>query len=639
MDILRSEGQDLRSEALFPFAHIRQEQKRMLEDVITILKEGKSLLAHAPTGIGKTAASLPPALAYGIQNGKTVFFLTPKHSQHHIAVETLKKIRDTHGKKIVAVDIVGKQWTCPYEGARELGPSEFAHFCQAHKRNETCGFCNRVYDPSSKELSKEAKEAVEEIKKRSPLHSEEMAEICKKWDLCPYEIGTLVGRAANVVICDYYHIFHPHVRHAFLKKMGKQLEDMVLIVDEAHNLPGRIRDLMSSSLSEYTISNAVKEARALREGNIEEDLESITGVMKKIAKGMRGDEVFVKKGEFADSIKQAAGVDAEALANDLEALGEIVLGLPNRYKSYCITVAEFLRQWAGIEDETVHARILDCYKSQTGRRYQISIKCLDPGTYSSEVFEQAHASILMSGTLLPLEMYEAVLGLKEARMEQYHNPFPPENRLMVMTPGITTKYTQRSEYMWKKISVNLSRIIENVPGNVAVFFPSYDIMRRIAAMVKISGKEVLVETQDMKKAQRHELYKRMVHLSETDGGVLFAVQAGSFSEGMDFPGRVLDCVVVVGLPLEKPTLETEALIAYYDFKFGRGWDYGYIYPAMNRALQAAGRCIRSETDRGAIVLMDDRFNWQNYKKCFPKDMNFIVTEKPEEHVGKFFNRT
>ena len=105
---------------------------------------------------------------------------------------------------------------------------------------------------------------------------------------------------------------------------------------------------------------------------------------------------------------------------------------------------------------------------------------------------------------------------------------------------------------------------------------------------------------------------------------------------MDFPGRMLDCVVVVGLPLEKPTLETEALINYYDFKFGRGWDYGYIYPAMNRALQAAGRCIRSETDRGVIVLMDDRFNWRNYRKCFPRDMKSIITEKPEMYVKKFF---
>ncbi len=626
------------AETLFPFSHIREEQKRMLEDVVTVLNEGKSLLAHAPTGIGKTAASLPPALAYGIRNGKTVLFLTPKHSQHHIAVETLKKIRDKHGKKVIAVDIVGKQWTCPYEGARELGHSEFTHFCQAHRRNETCRFYNRVYDPAKKELSRGAKDAIEEIKKRSPLHSEEMAEICKKGDLCPYEVGAIVGKSANVIICDYYHIFHPHVRRAFLNKIGKQLGDLVLIVDEAHNLPSRIRDLMSTSLSEYTINNAVKEARALREANIEEDLESITTVMKKIAKGMRGDETFVKKDEFAEGVKQATGVDSDALVEDLEMLGEMVLELPNRYRSYCLNVAEFLHQWSEIKDETVHARILDVYKSQTGRRYQMSIKCLDPAVYSSEVFEQAHASILMSGTLLPLDMYEAVLGFKEARMEQYHNPFPPENRLVVMTPGITTKYTQRSEYMWKKIAVNLSRIIENVPGNAAIFFPSYGIMERILGMVKINGKEVLVEKQEMKKAQRHELYKRMVHLSETDGGVLFAVQAGSFSEGMDFPGRVLDCVVVVGLPLEKPTLETEALIAYYDFKFGRGWDYGYIYPAMNRALQAAGRCIRSETDRGAIILMDDRFNWQNYKKCFPKDMNFIVTEVPEAHVGRFFGK-
>ncbi len=686
----------LLDKTLFPFSRIRDEQKRMLEDAYSVVSSGGSLLAHAPTGIGKTAASLPPAVAYALEAGKTVFFLTPKHSQHRIAVETLKKMNAAHGKRIVAIDMIGKQWTCPYESARDLSSSEFNHFCRAHKRNETCRFCNRVYEPGAKELTPAARAAIEAIKKGSPLHAEEAVGICGASELCPYEISVIAARSANVIIGDYYHIFHPHVRQMLLSKMDKALEDVILIVDEAHNLPDRVRKLMSSTLSEYTVSHALKEAHSLREGGIEESLDSIAHALDRLSKGMRaggdmrrnefvsakelarGGEMFVKKEQFIAAVEGETGIKLDLLVEDLDKFGDIVLELPNRYRSFASSVSEFLAGWAEDRDETAYARILNTYQSQSGKRYELSMDCLDPALFSGEVFSRAHASILMSGTLLPTEMYATVLGLGEARAEQYHNPFPPENRLVLMTHGITTKFTQRSDHMWGKIAATLSRVINEVPGNVAAFFPSYNMLDRISTMARVR-KELLLERQEMSKSERHALYKRLAELSKPEGGAdspspdishggannihppfttannihppfttannmrpssggaLFAVQAGSFSEGMDFPGRMLDCAIVVGLPLEKPTLETEALIRYYDSKFGRGWDYGYIYPAMNRALQAAGRCIRSETDRGVIVLMDDRFQWQNYKKCFPKDMKFVLTEVPEEHVAGFFS--
>jgi DNA excision repair protein ERCC-2 len=622
---------------LFPFSRVRDEQREMIEDVKKVVNDGGALLAQAPTGIGKTAATLPVALAYALENGKTVFFLTPKHSQHHIVVETLKKIKDRYGKKIVSVDMIGKQWTCLYEGARDLTSTEFSQFCQAHKRNETCRFLNQVLKAGGNDLTEEAKAVVEEIKKKSPLHSEEVLDICKKGGLCPYEVCVEVGRSADVVICDYYHIFHPSVRKAFLGRMGRNLEDIILIVDESHNLPERVRRLMSSVLSEFTFSNAVKEAKALRNETMQGDLEALLDVLLFFGKNMKQEEMFIKKGEFADEVERGLNMKIPPFIDDLEGFGETVLEQPNRYRSYCLSVANFLNEWVDEgKVESAYARILNTYRSETGRRYQLSIRCLDPALYTGEVFNQAHASVLMSGTLLPLEMYETILGIQGATVRQYNNPFPPENRLLLLTHGVTTKYTQRNAHMWAKIARSLSRVVDLVPGNVAVFFPSYEILNTVLRQTRIGGKEALVEKQEMKKRERLELYKRLVKLADGKGGVLFAVQAGSFSEGMDFPGRVLDCAVVVGLPLEKPTLETEALIGYYDFKFGRGWDYGYTFPAMNRALQAAGRCIRSETDRGAIVLMDDRFNWKNYKRAFPKDMNFIITEKPEMYVEKFF---
>ncbi|MBU4406136.1 MAG: hypothetical protein KKB24_00955, partial [Candidatus Altiarchaeota archaeon] len=162
------------------------------------------------------------------------------------------------------------------------------------------------------------------------------------------------------------------------------------------------------------------------------------------------------------------------------------------------------------------------------------------------------------------------------------------------------------------------------------------VMDSVGGNMKGIKKSILTERREMKKDDRIQLCNRLVNLSANGGGILLGVQAGSLSEGVDYANNLLDAVIVVGLPLETPTLEIKSLIEYYDFKFERGWDYGYIYPAMNRALQAAGRCIRSETDRGAIVLMDERFKWQNYRKCFPKDFEFVTTEIPTKYLRRFF---
>jgi DNA excision repair protein ERCC-2 len=150
------------------------------------------------------------------------------------------------------------------------------------------------------------------------------------------------------------------------------------------------------------------------------------------------------------------------------------------------------------------------------------------------------------------------------------------------------------------------------------------------------SKRVLIERQEMTAQDRRKLHSQLSGARGNGGGVLMGVMAGSLSEGVDYPESLLDAVIVVGLPLEKPDLTTNSLIEYYDFKFGRGWDYGYIYPAVNRALQAAGRCIRSETDRGAIILLDERFRWKNYAKVLP-EADYIVTEEPVKYLRKFFS--
>ncbi|MBN2013728.1 MAG: ATP-dependent DNA helicase [Candidatus Altiarchaeota archaeon] len=612
---------------LFPFEQVREGQREFLEDARNAIRERSHLVAHAPTGIGKTAAALSAALEYAIENNKTVFFLTPKHTQHTIVVDTLKMIKRRYGIEFVMVDIIGKQWTCPHN-VRDLDSREFNEFCRTMKKDERCKYYNNV---RKRKLSKNAKSIIERIKKDT-MHNEEISRLCSDNMLCPYEICVEVGKDSTVVVCDYFHMFSPPVRKAFMSKLNKTLNNAVLIIDEAHNLPDRIRKLLSHKLTEYSLKKATKEANFFGYEHLSDAFREMVKVFKNLGKGMQEEERLVKREEFMDSLRDNIDLDYGDLVETSRELGEEVLKIPNRHRSYSKTISRFLEKWRG--EDMGYARILKREEITS-----LTYTCLDPSLSSTEIFKEVHSSIFMSGTLVPLSMYADVLDLQHGRtiMREYSSPFPKENRLTLLVPGVTTKYSKRSEFMYRKYANLIASIIRFIPGNAAVFFPSYRILETIRSGLSTlgHGKKILAERQDMKKEDRTQLYNQLVS-SRKPGVLLLGVQAGSMSEGVDYANNILDGVIVVGLPLEIPNLEVKSLIEYYDFKFERGWDYGYIYPAMNRALQAAGRCIRSETDKGVIVLMDERFNWKNYSKCLPHDFEPTITEMPEKYIKRFF---
>ena len=332
---------------------------------------------------------------------------------------------------------------------------------------------------------------------------------------------------------------------------------------------------------------------------------------------------------FIDEVELRTSVKYESLIDDMRALGKEVLKLPKRYRSHSSNAARFLSDWKA--PELGYARII----TKKGNDASLNNKCLDPSMSCGDVFKQADCSILMSGTLTPVPMYADILGLSDSAIQRsYTSSFPKENRLCLMVPGLTTKYSMRSPMMYEQYGDVIGQVLEGIPGNTAVFFPSYQLMSDISSLVE-TEKTPLYQMQNMTKNERSKLFDSISCGGES-GSVLFGVQAGSFSEGLDYANNLLDAVVIVGLPLERPDLEVRSLIEYYDFKFGQGFDYGYVFPAMNRTLQAAGRCIRSETDRGAIVLLDERFAWANYRRCFPEDFEFEVTDEPRAELAHFF---
>ncbi|MDP2909069.1 MAG: helicase C-terminal domain-containing protein, partial [Nanoarchaeota archaeon] len=266
----------------------------------------------------------------------------------------------------------------------------------------------------------------------------------------------------------------------------------------------------------------------------------------------------------------------------------------------------------------------------------LSYRCLDPSMILKPISEEARI-ICMSGTLMPTQMYKDLFGF-EAETKEYNDPFPKQNRLNIIVPKTTTKFTQRDPEMWQKIAVVTSKMINAIPGNSAVFFPSYYILERVNDYLRtLCEKTTFIEHPNMSKEERDMLLEKYKTYKD-QGAVLLGCSSGSFGEGIDLPGDYLKAVVIVGLPLSKPDLETKQLIDYYDQRFGKGWDYGYIYPALLKVIQNAGRCIRSEKDKGIRIFLDERYQWQNYYRCFPKDWQIKTTRTPMSMIEEFFKK-
>jgi DNA excision repair protein ERCC-2 len=610
---------------LFPFASMRESQKDLVKDVTNALETGSNLLANAPTGIGKTAAALSPALEYALENGKTVLFLTPRHSQHDIALETLKKLREKREFRVS--DVIGKKWLCSFD-VDDFSSGEFTDFCRSMVTDERCPYF-KATRTDDRTITKEAEKKLKVVNNEL-FHAEEFKKKFSK-SYCSYEMLMEAAKTSDVIVADYYHIFSP-ARAATLARIKKDPEDLILIVDEGHNLPSRVRSLMSERITTFSVLSAEKEARVHGQEEAEDIAVAVYNILNVMQKGLEG-EGYAKKEDFLYELKERAG-SLDEIKETLESAAEYIR--KKQKKSFIASLLKFIESWKDAEEG--FTRVVKKGHTRSGKSFvTLSLTCLDPSLYTKEIIESAHSTILMSGTLFPQKMYSDILGFPEnTEIKSYDSPFPSANRLNVIIPETSTKYSRRTEENFTKMAEHITTCVNKIKGNCAVFFPSYYIRDMLYQKMKDNIiKPVLLEEQNSNKEKRKELYNKFVSLHKK-GAALFGVQAGSFSEGIDLAGDFLNGVIVVGIPLERPDLITKSLIDYYDLRFQRGWDYGYAYPAMIRCLQAAGRCIRTENDRGVCIFIDERFMWGNYKKVFPADMKFTVTKEPELEINSFW---
>ncbi|RJS71075.1 MAG: ATP-dependent DNA helicase [Candidatus Syntrophoarchaeum sp. WYZ-LMO15] len=609
---------------LFPFPTVRSGQKEFLDDAREAISTGMHLLAHAPTGVGKTSAALTAALEYGMERGMLTLFLTSRQSHHKIAIQTLRLMKKRSGRDIVVVDIIAKQSMCPREDVTHFFPGEFHEFCRIQQRTHRCRYAFN----ESEDLMEALRTEICDVGS--------LVRMATAYDVCPYKAALELGALADVIVCDYNYLFSP-AEDTILSRLGRSSDELLVIVDEAHNLPDRIRDHLSLSITPFDLKDAIKEIKGLKgeiSPRLSRHLRSMLQIFDAFAKrAPQGGETLISRDDLLERIGRILKERLDPLSLDefIEMLAdsgrEVIKD--GAYRSALSQLASFLEVWS--QNDDVSVRI---FENRDPPR--ISYRLLDPSVFSREIFAQVHGSILMSGTLFP-EMTRDLLGIEEERsmLRTYQSPFPGKNRLILAVGGITTLYSKRDEVMFEKIGDRISAVAARIPGNLAVFFPSYTIMDAVLPYVR-SGKRIVKEGRSMTKDEKDGIYEVLMNLKERGGGILAGVMGGSLAEGVDYPANALDGVVIVGVPLSPPSLEVKSLIEYYEKKFRRGYLYGYIYPAMNRVLQAAGRCIRSEEDRGVIVLMDDRFGMRKYLNCLPPEWRVIVSDDWEELIEEFF---
>ena len=607
----------------WPFDRVREGQADFLTDARKAIEEGRHLLAHAPTGIGKTAVALVASLEFAVRANKLVLFLTSRQSQHRIAIETVRRI-EARGPRIATVDLIAKQSMCLQESAPAYGRA-FHEFCDHKVKSRTCAFFTR--DNSA---------VVAAVLQRT-LHVQELVRASGACAVCPHKVAMDAASRANLVVCDYNFLFS-EILERFLPRLGRSLDDLVLIVDEAHNLPDRIRAHLGGDLSVHDLLKAAKEARSI-DGEVAHRLVGVAKAMEAFLLVVRSERV-ARKDEFVDLVEEglAKGRGGSLGYTDFVEMvafaGEDAVrrGVPSTLP----VVVEFLTRWRD-QDIGILRLVVP------GTEGKFAFRLMDPSVLSKRVFDRVHASLLMSGTLYPAEMYADLLGIDRSRREirTYGSPFPKTNRLLLVHPELTTLYAKRSSEMHDRIAEQIGAIATAVRGNVALFFPSYELLeqahsRFLALRVR---KRILVERPEWTKAQRDGAIEAL-RVARGDGGaVLFAVQGGSLSEGVDYEGNVLTAVVVVGLPLSPPNVEVEALKDYYCRKFGfaKGYDYAYVFPAVNKVLQAAGRPIRSERDRAAIILLEGRLLEPRYARCLPPDFDPRPCKAPAPEVRDFLD--
>lgn len=597
-------------ELVFPFEY-RSGQKELVTYVYQTIYHKRKLFIEAPTGVGKTISALFPAVkSMGEGRGQKIFYLTAKTITRTVADNTLEIMRKK-GLKFKSVILTAKDKICFMEETE----------------------CNPEYCPYAKGHYDRINDAIYDLLTNSDnFNRETIEEYAKKHQVCPFEMCLDMSLFADAVICDYNYLFDPHV---YLKRFFTEgiREDYIFLIDEAHNLVERGREMYSAVLLKEDFL-ALKKVVKNYDAKIYRQLERCNRELLFLKRDCE-DYAYEDESSIA-SFTRALLRLSSAIEDYLEEHEESPV--KKDILDFYFEISHFLLVYENLDKNYVIYTQMESDGS-----FCLKLFCVNPSRNLRECMMRGRSTILFSATLLPIQYYKRLLGAEEGDYEVYaKSVFDPERKGLFIAGDVTSKYTRRSEEEYYNIASYIHKIVSMKPGNYMVFFPSHAFLQNVYDIFcnyfPDKGKmECILQEEFMNEQSREGFLEQFEKSSNLIG---FCVLGGIFSEGIDLKNDSLIGAVIVGTGLPLVCNEREILKHYFDEQGDNGFDFAYRYPGMNKVLQAAGRVIRTVEDVGIVALLDERFLTPAYLRMFPReweDYERVSINQIEKRIERFWN--
>jgi len=584
----------------FPFNDYRPGQREMVDAVLRSIQDGGRIFIQAATGIGKTMAVLFPAVrAIGGRACAKVFYLTARTTTRMAAEKALNELR-ARGLRVKSLTLTAKEKVC-------FSPDRACH-------PEECDVARGHYDrlPAARRT----------VFEEDAWTREAVAATAQKFQVCPFDFSLDLSRWADLIICDYNYAFDPkaYLRHFFLE----QPDNYVFLIDEAHNLVDRSREMFSAEIRKQPFLDLRRKVKG--------SLPAVHRCLGKINSWML----------TARHLTEAAGAptaDRSAPNALYPLLGDFMTAAEKWLEKNLKSVfrEELLERYF---ETGGFLRVADQFNESYAACYEalssdlrLKLFCIDPSRQIGEALTRCRAAVFFSATLTPLDYFQTMLASESAEALSLPSPFPAENLVVFVADRLSTYYRHRDRTK-SEVARILHRLVEPRAGNYLLFFPSYQYLRLVLEAFQSAHPniEVIVQQPGMSEQHRESFLARF----ETDNPrtlVGFAVMGGIFGEGIDLVGTRLSGAAVVGVGLPAVGLERELIRAYFAERLEQGFEYAYLYPGINRVLQAAGRVIRSETDRGVVLLIDQRYGSEHYLALLPEDWRTQPIRDPDDFAS------
>lgn len=572
-------------EAEFPYPY-REGQRELVTSVYRTILRKKKLFIQAPTGVGKTMATIFPAVkAVGEGLGDKIFYLTAKTITRTVAEQAFQILKK-NGLQYKVATLTAKEKIC---------------FCEKAE-------CNPDVCPYAKGHFDRVNDAVYEmITTMEEMSRENIETQAKKHSVCPFEMGLDVSLWVDAIICDYNYVFDPNAHLKRFFSEGKKGEYLFLI-DEAHNLVERGREMYSAVLYKEEFLQ-MKKAVRYESVKLTRQLEGCNQMLLEMKRECQTYKEYNSISHFALKLLNVMN-GLQKLLEEKEQVDEEVL-------EFYFHVRNFLNIYEEVDENYVIYTELE-----EGGDFKLKLFCVNPAVKLQNFLSQGNSTVFFSATLLPIRYYKKLLSVETDDYAVYaHSPFKEANRLLVLGQDVSTKYTRRGYEMYERFAIYIKNVMQAKPGNYLVFFPSYRFMEEVRETFERYRTEemcCMMQEQNMNEQDREAFLQGFE--AEREGSLAgFCVMGGIFSEGIDLTKERLIGAMIVGTGLPQVCNEREILKQYFDRHGENGFDYAYLYPGMNKVLQAAGRVIRTEEDKGVIALLDDRFAGRRYLEIFPRE--------------------